>query len=116
MTSDKERRQFPRVPPLIVQVKGARATPSFLGYVADLSAGGLRMSGSRRVRAGDHLRIAFTMPDKGRRIQCQGEAVWTRRLERKEGASEEIGVRFLGLDTKTKQALDAWIENQLRLL
>ncbi len=116
MKSDKERRQSPRVPPLICQVRGPRATPSFLGYVADLSAGGLRMSGGRRVRAGDHLRVAFTVPDKGRRVQCRGEVVWTKRLERKEGESEEIGIRFLGLDTKTKRALDAWITNQLRLL
>lgn len=116
MKSIAERRQHPRVPPFVVQVKGPRDEPAFLGYVGDLSRGGLRLTAQRVVRVGDRLNLEFAVPGTRAHVLCACKVLWKRSLERKEGTSEEIGIRFLNLDQKKKRAIDAWVKSQLSLL
>jgi len=112
-----DRRGHPRLPFLVLEVKGKKYNEVFLGYAQDLSLGGLYLKAANSFKTGERFPIEFILPDNKTKIQCMGEVVWKtwpdQTGEPAEGVGAEgVGLRFADLDSESREALDRWIEQR----
>lgn len=107
-----ERRGHPRLPFLVLEVKGKKYNEVFLGYALDLSLGGIFIKAANSFMKGERFPIEFVLPDNKTTIQCMGEVVWKTRLDQSNGLTEGVGLRFADLNPESKEALDRWIEQR----
>lgn len=107
-----ERRGYPRLPFLVLEVKGKKYNEVFLGYAQDLSLGGVFLKAANSFKTGERFPIEFVLPDNKTRIQCMGEVVWKTRLDQTNGLTEGMGLRFADLNSESREALDRWIEQR----
>jgi uncharacterized protein (TIGR02266 family) len=107
-----ERRGHPRLPFLVLEVKGKKYNEVFLGYTQDLSLGGIFLKAANSFNAGERFPIEFVLPDNKTKIKCMGEVVWKTRLDQANGLMEGVGLRFADLNPESKEALDLWIEQR----
>jgi len=107
-----ERRGNPRLPLLVLEVKGKKYNEVFLGYAQDLSLGGIFIKATNSFKKGERFPIEFVLPDNKTKIQCMGEVVWKTRLDQSNGLTEGIGLRFADLNLQSREALDRWIEQR----
>ncbi len=107
-----ERRGYPRLPFLVLEVKGKKYNEVLLGYAQDLSLGGLFLRAASSFKTGERFPIEFVLPDNKTKIQCTGEVVWKTRQDSSNGLAEGVGLRFADLNPKSREALDRWIEQR----
>ena len=107
-----ERRGSPRLPFLVLEVKGKKYNEVFLGYSQDLSLGGIFLKASNSFKAGERFPIEFVLPDNKTKIQCMGEVVWKTRLDSTNNTMEGVGLRFADVNPESREALDRWIEQR----
>ena len=107
-----ERRGYPRLPFLVVEVKGKKYNEVFLGYAQDLSLGGLFLKATNSFKTGERFPIEFVLPDNKTKIQCTGEVVWKTHQHSSDDLAEGVGLRFADLNPKSQEVLDRWIEQR----
>jgi uncharacterized protein (TIGR02266 family) len=107
-----ERRGHPRLPFLVLEVKGEKYNEVFLGYAQDLSLGGLYLKAANSFKKGERFPIEFVLPDNKTKIQCMGEVIWKTRFDQTNGLTEGVGLRFADLNSESREALDRWIEKR----
>jgi len=99
------RRLATRSPIVVLEVKGKSFDRIFVAHADNLGTGGLRLS-SDHLKVGDRFPIEFVLPDLETKIECCGEVVWKKDM----GASSNgVGVRFVDLSEKAKDAIERWI-------
>ena len=101
----KNRRNAPRVAIAVLEVKGKTFDKVFVAHADNLGAGGLLLSSSH-LKVGDKFPIEFVLPDLETKIECFGEVVWKKEMGT---ASSGVGVRFVDLSNKAKDAIESWI-------
>jgi len=62
------RRRVPRVPIIVLEVKGKHFDKIFVAHADDLGTGGLRLSSSH-LQVGDRFPIEFVLPDLKTKIE-----------------------------------------------
>jgi len=100
------RRRAPRVPIIVLEVKGKTFDKIFVAHADDLGTGGLRLS-SDHLKVGDRFPIEFVLPDLETKIECFGEVVWKKEMGT---SSNGVGVRFIDLSEKAKTSIESWID------
>lgn len=101
-----ERRQSQRIPLVIMEVKGKQGNRVFLAYANDISRGGLSLTTDNNLKVGDRIPIEMMLPDNKTKVSCTGEVVWKREIMKDGIISQGVGLRFLELEEKKKQAIE----------
>ncbi|MBI3804485.1 MAG: PilZ domain-containing protein [Nitrospirae bacterium] len=116
LTSDEKtkvnRRQSPRVPYIVLEVKGKHSNKVFLAYAENISQGGLFLSSSQSLKIGDRFPIEFILPDNKTTVRCTCEVTWKKKYEKSGVASEGVGVRFVDLPASEKKVISGWIDQE----
>ena len=107
-----DRRGYPRLPFIVLEVRGKKYNEIFLGYAQDLSLGGLFLKAADPLKTGERFPIEFVLPDNKTKIQCTGEVVWKTRQNSANGLTEGVGLRFADLNPESREVLDRWIEQR----
>ncbi len=71
------------------------------GILLDLSTGGMDVLAAKPIPSGTMVRISFQLPDGGG-IEGDAEVAWST-------ANGQTGLRFLDMDGKMRDELDAWL-------
>lgn len=83
--------------PLPVEVVGREGVPR-TEYAVNVSASGLCLHAPRPLPAGASLRVAFTLPDGGGRIEARARVAWSEAPPRSARARfRALGLRFEAL-------------------
>ncbi len=102
-----ERRLVPRFE-LTVEVTYENRHDSCTAVSQDLSTGGLFVVTDSLLPVGECIRVRFSLPDSPELMDAIAEVRWTRSEETSEG-EPGIGLAFLQLSAKTKQAIKAYV-------
>jgi len=100
---DAERRQHFRHSVEIsaeLAIEGNRASKAL---IIDLSEGGLRLSVSQAVAAGQHIKISFRLPKTKHQFEATGQIAWATQ------DGKTAGVRFSDLPKATVADLQNWL-------
>ncbi|HEY8493658.1 MAG TPA: PilZ domain-containing protein [Myxococcota bacterium] len=91
--------------PLPVEVVG-REGAARIEYAVNVSASGLCLHAPRPWAAGQSLRVAFTLPDGGGRIEAHARVAWSEAPARSARARfRELGLRFETLREEDRRRL-----------
>jgi uncharacterized protein (TIGR02266 family) len=103
-----ERRVFPRKPfRTAVVFEDEYGDGLFYVYSENISLNGLYLASSVPLRLGTLLFLSFTLPGFKRPARVTGEVV---RVVRPEDEGEGVGIRFVGLDEKTINRLEDFLQ------
>jgi uncharacterized protein (TIGR02266 family) len=99
--------------PMRVDVHFSSAHNFFTGSSRNLSKGGLFVATFRPAPVGQLLKLTFTLPGLNEcSVMC--EVRWVRPPG--EGAEPGMGLRFIGLDPETEEAMEAFIAHREPIL
>jgi len=104
-----ERRKDPRAPVwLAARYHLVEEAPDlwYMGTITDLSAGGLRMAGDRRLEPGAKLDLEIALAHRPEPVRLKGEVVWVRSL----ASGSEYGVMFIELSPDQQVELDELVQ------
>lgn len=112
MAGDAEKRQFRRED-LEVQVDLESEHNFYTGFTENVSTGGLFIATRDLLPIGSRFRIRFSLPTAEEPIEAECEVRW-QRLEQLDNAdvTPGLGVRFLDLDEKAQDAVNAFIRKR----
>ncbi len=105
-----DKRQYSRIPVLVLEVKGKHYDKVFFGYTADLGQGGLRLSTENAFNVGEQFPVEFILPDDKTKIQCMCEVVWGKRRVGSDLVSESLGIRFVDMNAAKKRIIGQWVK------
>lgn len=114
-----EKEQNPRIPrkliciPIFFSVEGKNQFK--VDYSTDLSEGGVLIQTEEPLPVGTRVDIKFRLPGAIKLIETKGEVVWSHKTIADESGLNLVpgmGVKFLGLDEKSKKYIDAFIKNE----
>ncbi|MFY9269249.1 MAG: PilZ domain-containing protein [Candidatus Manganitrophaceae bacterium] len=111
-TTKANRRQSPRIPFFILEVKGKHSNRIFVATAENISRGGLFLSSSKPLKIGDRFPIEFVLPDNKTTVRCTCEVAWKKKYDVKGVVSEGVGVRFVDLPPDQKKIINVWIEKE----
>jgi uncharacterized protein (TIGR02266 family) len=112
MSPPVNRRAEPRVA-LQVEVTLSSEHNFFTGLTHDLSGGGLFVATHQVLPIGERVRLTFTLPDVEEPIEALTEVRWVRGTELSgRGVEPGIGLRFLQMLPKAKNAVKAFLERR----
>jgi uncharacterized protein (TIGR02266 family) len=103
-------RVAPRVPMMVLEVKGRDGNQVFLGYAKNISQGGLFVSGRAPLSVGERFPMEFVLPDNKTKVQCTCEVVWRRRYGRNDVVSGGMGIKFVDLSERVKRVIGTWVK------
>jgi len=106
------RRQSPRIPFIVLEVKGKYSNKVFLAYAENISPGGLFLSSSQTLKVGDRFPIEFVLPDNKTKVRCTCEVAWKKKYDTNGIISEGVGVRFVDLASVQKKIISGWIDKE----
>lgn len=106
------RRQSPRIPFIVLEVKGKYSNKVFLAYAENISPGGLFLSSSQTLKVGDRFPIEFVLPDNKTKVRCTCEVAWKKKYDTDGIISEGVGVRFVDLASAQKKVISGWIDKE----
>ncbi len=103
LIADDERRATPRHE-LTVEVTFESQHNFYTGLSQDLSAGGLFVATDMLCPVGECIRVHFTLPGSAEVMDAITEVRWVRSTDMN-GTESGMGLQFLQMSTKTKQAV-----------
>ncbi len=107
------RRESPRSPFLVVEIKGKHANKIFLAYAENVSKGGAFLAGRQDLEVGDRFPIEFVLPDNKTTVSCMSEVVWKKKYE-KTGLqpAEGIGIKFVDMAPDQEKVIGEWVDKE----
>ena len=109
-----EGRVSPRLPLMVLEVRGEHGKRVFLGYAENISQGGLFVSAKMPLTVGERFPVEFVLPDNKTKVRCTCEVVWRRNYGKNDLISGGMGIKFVDLSTQAKQVIGAWIHQEDR--
>jgi CheY-like chemotaxis protein len=101
----RERRRYFRCPISIPVVILRRAEPEVRCHSVNISAGGMAVSTFVPLRAGEDVRVQFTLPDHKAPLLAESTICWWK--------TGHLGVRFVSLSQEHKSELQGWLSQKL---
>jgi len=98
----RERRQSLRVAvqaAVSIHVDEGNTVESIL---LDLSTGGMDVLAAKPIPSRVMVRVSFALPDGGMSVEADAEVAWS-------AANGQIGLRFLDMDAKMREAMGEWL-------
>jgi len=108
--SDDERRTVPRHE-VAVDVTFESEHNFYTGLTQDLGGGGLFVATGTLRPIGECVRVRLTLPGSPEFLDAIAEVRWVRPTETVEGEAG-MGLQFLQMSAKTKQAVKAFVEKR----
>ncbi|HEX9757657.1 MAG TPA: PilZ domain-containing protein [Nitrospiria bacterium] len=102
----------PRLPLLVLEVRGEHGKKVFLGYAENISQGGLFVSAKTPLIVGERFPVEFVLPDNKTMVRATCEVVWRRNYGKNDLISGGMGIKFVDLNNKAKQVIGAWIQQE----
>ena len=105
-----DRRRNLRVPLIIQRVRVEDDRRTFFGYAKNISSGGLFIGAAAPKEVGSRFLVEIPLPKQlDDEVRCQCEVVWSRPWVSGMTLEPGMGIRFIDLPDREKQAIDRWI-------
>jgi type IV pilus assembly protein PilZ len=112
MTVPHERRQEVRHR-IVVNVTFESEHNFYTGLTQDLSSSGLFVATNNLLPEGERIHLKFTLPTSADPIELIAEVRWTRRDAVRGGGGEAgMGLHFLSLSPRAKEAINAFLKRR----
>jgi uncharacterized protein (TIGR02266 family) len=112
MSNPAERRTSPRVD-LELEVGFESEHNFYTGLTQDISTGGLFVATHRLRPVGERIIVKFTLPGTGSPIEVETEVRWVREARSfRTDAPDGMGLKFLNLGPKAKEAIAGFIQQR----
>ena len=96
---------------IVLKVKGDDAVNVFFGYAKNISITGMFIATVNPKIAGEIFTIEFTLPKIRKPIKCKCVVEWSRNYNPKTKLEPGMGVRFLDLDKRGCNAINACVND-----
>jgi uncharacterized protein (TIGR02266 family) len=104
-------RGLPRVP-FRARVRMDDGSTDWLTTARNLSRGGIFVESEKEIEPRREVTLAFALPESGAPVEPTAEVVW---LDRSEGGTRGMGLRFLGLDGRSARFIEEWVRERAAL-
>ncbi len=104
-----EKRGYPRIPMVFLEIHGKTRDRFFVGYAENLSAGGFFLSARQALKVGDLFPVEFLLPDGKSKINCQCRVVWKRVQNTLGVLSEGVGIEFANISSTQRAVVRQWV-------
>jgi hypothetical protein len=101
----RERRRYFRCPISIPVLLLRQAQPEVHSKSVNISEGGMALSTSVSLSAGEKIQVQFTLPDHEVPFLAESDVCW--------GKPGQLGIRFLALSQEHKSVLQTWLSQKL---
>lgn len=81
----------------------------YVGFVENVSAGGLFVATHKLAAVGDQIELAIQLPGRAEPVTGIGEVRWLREPGPESDLSPGMGLRFLALDGGGEEAIEAFV-------
>ncbi len=86
-----------------------------IASLKNISGGGLAFMSEKHVEAGSTIEMEFALPGDSEPCVARGEVRWSETMEESEGRfTHRVGVEFIEISEKRRQAITGFIVNRLR--
>ena len=101
----RERRRYFRCPVAIPVTILRQSLPEVRCYSVNISEGGMAVSTSLSITAGEDVRVQFTLPDHKIPFLAESKVCWWK--------TGHLGIRFVSLSSEHKSELQGWLSQKL---
>ena len=101
----KEKRRYPRSP-VVIKVDYTTVDSFFSEFSRNINEGGIFIETPKPHEPGTAIELVFSLPESGRKINVQGEVVWTREEGDEPDEMAGMGIRFHDLSPEDKELIN----------
>ncbi|MBI5884960.1 MAG: PilZ domain-containing protein [Deltaproteobacteria bacterium] len=111
-TLRSERRRHLRKQVIVLKIRGEDAAGVFFGYAKTVGPGGMFITSVNPRNVGEEFELSFNITEAAITVRCKAMVAWRREYNPKLKQEPGMGIRFIDLDTKTRDRVMDWVESQ----
>ena len=84
----------------------------YTGFSDNISEGGLFVATHQVLAIGSRVKLDFSLPDHGKRLEMDAEVRWIRRAHADDESEPGIGLQFVEMSADNKLIIDTFIKSR----